>query len=442
MGFDFAQYSEVLASLGYPPLNDEADFRRMFEVYLSELRPELVDRARRRFMKAWANGGDLSAYVAARRLDFVEFEPDWLRTLETLSREEVVKRAEAAAQATLGKDDPTIVLAPLPRVTTDNRKVIHARHAELANVVRAWCRKTGHKVPPLIDNTDPQTVVRALDDAGLIDFEKIRPSKLPELYRRIGSWPADMELTDDLGQLGLVQADLDFEATEAREAKRKAELAKRTISFVGNNLDAGAADFARQFEGLAASAIDSSDEWFVRSRPPRLLAQEQRDPRTTYRGGSGGGQSWKNQPPDSVKSAMGVASEWLAREYLRRRYPKEMSDDCWVSSNRAAFCTGSIGDDGLGYDFRVLTERHEWLFEVKSAIDAGGEFELTPRELEVAGSASLERKRRYRILYVPFVFDPSQWRVLQLSNPAAANTRDRFRVLRGGSVRYRFERRL
>lgn len=45
-----------------------------------------------------------------------------------------------------------------------------------------------------------------------------------------------------------------------------------------------------------------------------------------------------------------------------------------------------------------------------------------------------------RILYVPFVFDPDQWRVLPPSNPAAPNTRDRFRVLRGGSVRYRFER--
>jgi hypothetical protein len=118
-----------------------------------------------------------------------------------------------------------------------------------------------------------------------------------------------------------------------------------------------------------------------------------------------------------------------------------MSDVCWVSSNRAAFCTGSIGDDSLGYDFRVVTERNEWLFEVKSAIDAGGEFEMSAREIEVAGSASLERKRRYRILYVPFVFEPAQWRVLQLSNPAAASTRDRYRVLRGGSVRYRFEQR-
>lgn len=47
--------------------------------------------------------------------------------------------------------------------------------------------------------------------------------------------------------------------------------------FLTPNLDAGAADFARQFEALAATAIDGGDEWFARSRPPRLLSQEQRD---------------------------------------------------------------------------------------------------------------------------------------------------------------------
>jgi hypothetical protein len=76
---------------------------------------------------------------------------------------------------------------------------------------------------------------------------------------------------------------------------------------------------------------------------------------------------------------------------------------------------------------------------VKSALDEGGEFELSAREIEVAGSASFEKKLRYRILYAPFVFDPSRWRVLPLQNPVAEGTRNRFRVVRTGSVRYRFE---
>ena len=136
---------------------------------------------------------------------------------------------------------------------------------------------------------------------------------------------------------------------------------------------------------------------------------------------------------------MGVASEYLAREYLKRRHPREMSDRCWVSSNRAAFCPDGEGDDSLGYDFRVVTARNEWLYEVKSALDEGGEFELTARELEVAGSAALDRKRRYRILYVPYVFDPDRWRVLPLQNPGGERTRNRFRVIRTGSVRYGFD---
>jgi hypothetical protein len=120
---------------------------------------------------------------------------------------------------------------------------------------------------------------------------------------------------------------------------------------------------------------------------------------------------------------MGLASELLVREYLRRRFPREMTDASWVSTNRATYHPDCEGDDTLGYDFRVVTSRNEWLFEVKSALDAGGEFEFTANELRVAGSAAFERKRRYRILYVPFVFDPAKWCVLPLGNPAAELSR-------------------
>jgi hypothetical protein len=134
MGFDFAAYGGVLAALGYPPLNDEGDFRRMFEVYLGELRSGLLDRVRRRYLSAWAAGDDLSAYVAARSLDFVTFDPEWPRLLETLTRDVVAERAADAAQATLGTDDAKIVLAGFGRVTADNRKLVLARHAEIAGL--------------------------------------------------------------------------------------------------------------------------------------------------------------------------------------------------------------------------------------------------------------------------------------------------------------------
>ncbi len=181
-------------------------------------------------------------------------------------------------------------------------------------------------------------------------------------------------------------------------------------------------------------------DWFARSRALRLAVQDEEERSHGGGGGGPGGKSVRKQPPEGVRKAMGVASEYLAREYLRRKYPEEMKDDCWVSKNRASFCAGDEGDDTLGYDFRILTARNEWLYEVKSALDAGGEFEITANELAVAGSAAAERKRRYRILYVPYVFDPTRWCVLTIGNPTSDSWRKRLTIVRRGSVRYAFDR--
>ncbi|MCA6098158.1 sacsin N-terminal ATP-binding-like domain-containing protein [Bradyrhizobium australafricanum] len=442
MGFDFQAYGRTLAELGYPPLNSEADFRRLFSVFMAELAPALVDRVRRRFAKNWREGRDLGDYVALRKLEFVVFDPAWPMERETIDRDFVAGAASTAAEAHLGPDDPSITLPNFESVVAANRKLIASNHARLASLIRAWCRKKDVDRPSLMDTADPQPVVRALHDKGLIDFEAAKPESLPTLLVRVGAWPLDMSQTDAIEDLELTEADLQHEEREALEARRKADAEKRTITFGDQPLDTGGDGFVALFERLAETALAQGSDWFNRSRPPRLAIQEQSAGERRHPGASGGkGQAWRNQPPDSVRQAMGIASEWLAREYLRRRHPKEMTDDCWVSSNRTSFCTGSEGDDSLGYDFRIETARHEYLYEVKSALDEGGEFELTARELEIAGSASLERKRRFRILYVPFVFDPSRWRVLPLSNPVSAGTRNRFRVVRSGSVRYRFERR-
>lgn len=440
LGFDFAAYGRVLADLGYPPLNDEADFRRLFAVFLAEIRPSLLDRLRRRFAPVWRSGGDLTEYVALRRLEFIAFDASWPLEREDIDLAFVSSHALAAIEARLGPEDLSVALAQLDAVAAANRKLLIAQYARLSSITRAWCRKAEIPRPPLTDSADPQPLLRALDEAGLIDFEVLKAADLPALLTRINAWPVGMLKSNVLDELGLSDADLQHEEREAREARQKAEVARRTIEFAGKPLDTGSADFVLTFEQRASEALNAESEWFRRSRPPRLTVQdhsgEERRGRGTW---SGKGGEWRNQPPEAVRQAMGLASEWLAREYLRRRHPKEMTDACWVSSNRDAFCTGPKGDDSLGYDFRIETTRHEFLYEVKSALDEGGEFELTSRELEVAGSASLDRKRRYRLLYVPYVFDPRRWRVLPLLNPVGTESRNRFRVVRSGSVRYRFE---
>jgi hypothetical protein len=442
LGFDFNAYGSTLAQLGYPPLNDEADFRRIFAVFLTQIAPTLLDRLRRNFLSVWREGGDLSAYVELRSLDFIAFEPAWLLEREDIDLALVTRHANGEMDEKLSPDDRSVLLRSLDVVTASNRKLLTSRYGRLTSLVRAWCRKHDVARPHLTESADPQGLFRAIDQAGLIDFETTKSDELPTVLRRIGAWPVGMPPSDSLDELGLVEADLQHEEREAREDRRKADVAKRTVNFGGTSLDTGCEDFASLFGQLADKVLEGeSEEWLKRSRPSRLALQDQQhdERRRTSNRGSKSGREWHNQPPEPVRQAMGLASEWLAREYLRRRYPKEMTDACWVSTNRGAFCTGASGDDSLGYDFRVETVRHEYLFEVKSAMDAGGEFEFTARELEVAGSANRDRKRRYRILYVPYVFDPARWRVLLLPNPVGTETRNKFRVVRSGSVRYRFE---
>jgi hypothetical protein len=440
LNLDFAEFGRTLAELGYPPMNNEADFLRLFNAYVAELASPLRARLRRAFLPVWRNAAPLNDYVALRGLEFIEFDPQWPLQLEQLDRGRVAAHANLAVESRLGADDPVVVLDPLEVVAAANRKHVTARHADLANLIRAWCRKNGTQQSSNVGADAPQ-LVRTLDQAGLLDFEVIPPSALPALLRRIGWWPANMPTTDAPGDLGLSPDDLKYEEQEARELRQKAEVARRSVPFGGLSLDTGSPQFILEFEDLADAAIAQSDDWFTRSRVARLIQQNQvGKPRSRSNGGGAGG-TWRNQPSEVTRAVMGMASEWLVWKLLFRRHPREMSDACWVSSNREKFCTGPAGDDSLGYDFRVVTTRHEYLYEVKSALDAGGEFELTARELEVAGSAREDKKRRYRILYVPFVFDPTRWMVMTLPNPAGTKTRDQFSIVRSGSVRYRFEQR-
>jgi hypothetical protein len=109
--------------------------------------------------------------------------------------------------------------------------------------------------------------------------------------------------------------------------------------------------------------------------------------------------------------------------------------------NRQRFFGGSIGDDSAGFDFCVQTLRVEWLYEVKSTLGEGAEFEITANELRVASAAAKDRSRRYRILYVQYVFSPSKWCVLVLPNPMGEKTRQQFQTVGHGALRLRFEKR-
>ncbi len=203
LNLDFAAFGRTLAELGYPPMNDETDFRRLFSVYLAELAPAIRARLRRAFLPTWQAAEPLDKYVNLRTLEFIQFDSQWPIQVEELDRARIVTYAELTVEARLGPDDPSVHLESLDVVVAANRKQVTLRHADLMNLIRAWCRKHSAQQPVGAGVSDAQQLVRALDQAGLLDFEVVAPGQLPALLGRAGWWPTNMPATEALSDLSL-----------------------------------------------------------------------------------------------------------------------------------------------------------------------------------------------------------------------------------------------
>ena len=281
-----------------------------------------------------------------------------------------------------------------------------------------------------------------MENAGFLDFEPISDEQVPGLCRRVTCWPDGMLETLDRAELGLEQNEVEEEKRRRDRERERQIIEQRSIDFAGQTFDTGDPSFAEALQELAESSIIGDDSWFERSRQRTGLAELTETGSGGGRPGrrTGGSERRRQRLTDGQRQAMGLASEWLAFQFLRRRHNEFVDETCWISENRVHFCGGDKGDDTAGYDFCVKTPRYEWLYEVKSSLEDTCEFELTANELRVASSASKDGRRRYRILYVPFVFSPDRWFVLELPNPVGETTRSRFKEVGGGSIRFRFER--
>jgi hypothetical protein len=251
-----------------------------------------------------------------------------------------------------------------------------------------------------------------------------------------------MKETIDRKELGLVENDLQEEARHREEEKNQKLIAQRTIVFAGAALDTGAEDFSDKFADIAGQVIGADAGWYERSSA-RVKLESFADTSAVTRATGGGsrGARWNRnrQPTEAQRQAMGMAGEWLAYQYLLKRHEGYVDEASWVSENRHHFFGGDVGHDGAGYDFRVVTPRVEWFYEVKSTLADGCEFEITANELRVASGVSKDGRRRYRILYVRHVFSPNEWHVLELPNPMGERTRNQFQTIGQGSLRLRFE---
>ena len=407
-------------------------------------RAAIKERLRQHHAADFQKGNDLTEYVERKSLSFLAFNAEWVLTRETLKMEFVEAHISALLADTLG-EDVSVKLPPLNRLVEANRKVVREIAAGALPVLRVWCRQSDVSLPEPWTQAKAQAVVRHLENKGLLDFEPVKAESIPALCRRASCWPTGMPETLDEKALGLDKEEVEDEEKQRERERQQREIARRSIEFAGNSLDTGDPMFAESLQDIAAAWLSKDETWFERSRQQTRLVEFQ-DPEQSGGGSSAGGKGGSTrqrdrQLSDAQRQAMGLAGEWRAYQFLRRRHSDFVDETCWISQNRALFFGGDAGDDTAGYDFLVKTPQADWLYEVKSTLEDSFEFELTANELRVASGASKNGRRRYRILYVSYVFSSDKWCVFELSNPMGETTRTRFKMVGRGSVRLRFERR-
>ena len=144
LGLDFEQFNRSLLALGESPLSNEAELRSVYAAYIRRMAPRILERLRRHHAADFRDGCDLGVYVDRKTLAFLEFDPTWILTRETLDNTTVETHVARLLDQVLGEDHE-VDLPPSSGLLDRNRKSVRAFALGATSVVRVWCRR--NRVP-------------------------------------------------------------------------------------------------------------------------------------------------------------------------------------------------------------------------------------------------------------------------------------------------------
>jgi hypothetical protein len=328
--------------------------------------------------------------------------------------------------------DSDVPEAFLDTLRSENRRIVYREGETAGRIIRAWCQKFAVTCPEPYSVAGCGAVLAdRLDERGLLDFaslDSLAPV-LPHLVR-LGMWPQGMPATLDVAQLGLTDEDLESADTEEERQRRQRELERRTIEVGGRRLSVEPDRFPE-----IAAAVRSGIPAALLGTPLRLASVAPPPPGRSTSGRSSGRSHYRGgtRPTEQQLAAIGLVGEVIALEWLRLRYKDNVVT--WRSGYRDKVLGGAEGDDTLGYDIEVMTSASTFLFEVKSSVDDGTDFELS--ETEVNTARLHVGRDAYRIVYVRHALDPSRASILLLPNPFTRTGQETYRIV-GSGLHYRF----
>ena len=115
----------------------------------------ILERLRRHHAADFREGRDLAVYVSRKTLAFLEFDPAWILTRETLDNAIVEAHVARLLDEVLGEDQ-AVALPSSRGLVESNRKSVRDFTTAAISVVRAWCRRNRSPVPQPWTSDEPQ----------------------------------------------------------------------------------------------------------------------------------------------------------------------------------------------------------------------------------------------------------------------------------------------
>ena len=432
LGIPLVALNAAIRELGppYRELTDPEGVTQQFRHFVTVHKNEILDALRHGYVDDYRAGRQLDRYLELRDLRTLTPDPAWVEQYLAVPDDDIRARVNEwllAADAQLGDIVPW--LEPVETVRADNRARVLRWLTEATDLVRAWEQTLDLQLSDLPGN--PAETADAAAASGLLDFEPISCDRFLGWLHATSRWPADMPRTLDVSALGLTRDDLDQAKRARDQARQRREDSRRRITLDGADLLADEANYTQ----IIASVKKGITEGFLASPAAAdLVALAPTPLRATGTGRPGTTAGRRTTPSPAQTAAIGLAGEVAALEWLKAHYPG-VTDDAWVSGYRNQVLGDGQGDDTLGYDLVIDTDKHRLMFEVKATAGDSAEFVLT--DVEMLRAQSLKRRERYHVLFVSHALDSDLRQIRRLPNPLDPHFA-RFYHIVGQGLRYRF----
>lgn len=430
LALDFKRFNAAIVQADptqLPLTHHELHIRALSE-YVEQHRTAILNRLRETYAQP---GRDLSAYAAAKNLDTLLPNPQWLEEYAIPPADLLASHVSSWLQTHGASTDLTRPsdLAPLDELRQQNHRTLEAVLTEAEPRLRAWCRYRGYSSPPawkapLLNGRT------ALETSQLADFEILSPEAILQLVVGELGWPAGMPETLELDQLGLTEEDLLSREDSELEDKERLRHERTHITVDGREMSTDLEDLAGIAEAVVRSiteeTLSHSERQTLKLVPPNSSrGNRMRSGKNVIAAAT------SRELSDDQRRAIGLAGETAAKLWLERRYPKVE----WVSRYRNIVQGGEEGSDSYGYDFLVETESgQKRYFEVKAFtadISDGAEFMLGETEVHSAQ----QHGNRYELLLVSEARDSARRRIIRVPNPLSSAGRGRYSLV-GKGLRY------